>query len=475
MKLAKYTSPVSLLRVRLSVKAVRTLACERIFLFLVLVGLPLAAAAQDGSYDVQANGADPTGTKDSTTAVQTTINNAGAAGGGIVYFPPGTYVVAGAHPASNVTLRGAGAASVLKNNSGTHIIDGTASGSLTYHDFVVEDLTFIGTVPVPSPIIGPINQGAKGSPGNGADVGVWIEGSLDMADGSFNPVTNITIRRCNFRNLSGAPIKMLGISGKAIVLDSEFYNSADPGWVYDQEVICSNSHSYLSGDNGFSFSRGNRKMTITNNTSELAAQAGMYLGGYNGQLAADDFTVTGNTIISPGGVGISLLDAPMRGTISGNTINKNGIRGTVDSPDDVWQWGIMVRGEPPSGPGINSPTAFATYLNITGNTIYEASRGGIYLQACKGVLVSNNVIGDTGTPTDSRGNPISPTDPTENVGILADRTSTISNLFVFNNVMLDQRSTPLMNYGLYPSQSTFPSSAGTAVNNYANVTRSGVY
>lgn len=161
--------------------------------------LQLAGAAQDGSYNVVNYGADPGGSKDSTTAVQSAINAAATAGGGIVYFPPGQYIVAGAHSASNITLRGAGAASILKNNSASHIIDGAATGTLTYHDFVVEDLIFVGTVPVPADV--PRNQGAKGDPGNGADVGVWIIGSRYPDNGSYNPVTNVTIRRCNFRNL----------------------------------------------------------------------------------------------------------------------------------------------------------------------------------------------------------------------------------------------------------------------------------
>lgn len=128
----------------------------------------------------------------------------------------------------------------------------------------------------------------------------------------------------------------------------------------------------------------------------------------------------------------------------------------------------MVRGEPSSGSGINSPKFFATYLNITGNTIYQASRGAIYLQGCKGVLVANNVIGDPGINANAAIN-----DPTWNVGILVDRTSTVSNIAVFNNVMLDLRSTPLMNYGLYPQQSNFPSSGvGVAANNYTPACRS---
>lgn len=44
-------------------------------------------------FDVMAYGADPTGAADSTTAVQAAITAAGAAGGGTVYIPIGTYKV----------------------------------------------------------------------------------------------------------------------------------------------------------------------------------------------------------------------------------------------------------------------------------------------------------------------------------------------------------------------------------------------
>ena len=61
-------------------------------------------------------GADPSGARDSTTAIQNAINAAAAAGGGVVFLPAGTYLVA--HQgngnevlridSSNVVLRGAG-------------------------------------------------------------------------------------------------------------------------------------------------------------------------------------------------------------------------------------------------------------------------------------------------------------------------------------------------------------------------------
>lgn len=70
-------------------------------------------------------GADPGGATDSTAAIQAAINAAGAAGGGVVYLPAGTYKVAPAGSAvsalrldkPNVVLRGAGAGLTLLHNT----------------------------------------------------------------------------------------------------------------------------------------------------------------------------------------------------------------------------------------------------------------------------------------------------------------------------------------------------------------------
>jgi hypothetical protein len=78
-------------------------------------------------FEVTAFGADPTGAADSTAAIQAAIDAAGAAGGGVVAFPPGLFILsrpAGAGEvlrvaASGVVLRGAGAGSTFLLNTST--------------------------------------------------------------------------------------------------------------------------------------------------------------------------------------------------------------------------------------------------------------------------------------------------------------------------------------------------------------------
>jgi hypothetical protein len=67
-------------------------------------------------FNVTSYGADPSGTSNSTVAIQDAINAASAAGGGVVYMPAGTYKVAPVGTSSyslriatgNIVLRGAG-------------------------------------------------------------------------------------------------------------------------------------------------------------------------------------------------------------------------------------------------------------------------------------------------------------------------------------------------------------------------------
>lgn len=80
-------------------------------------GLPAAAA---GARDVKAHGAAGDGTTDDTLAIQAAIDDARAAGGGAVHFPPGTYSTRTLTIDSKIHLIGMGIeATVLKLRDGT--------------------------------------------------------------------------------------------------------------------------------------------------------------------------------------------------------------------------------------------------------------------------------------------------------------------------------------------------------------------
>jgi hypothetical protein len=88
-------------------------------------------------------GADPANVRDSTTPIQNALNAALAAGGGVVYFPAGTYKTSAALTLkTGVTLQGAGenATTIKQNTAGaTHGLTGV---DLSYVS--VRDLTLSG-------------------------------------------------------------------------------------------------------------------------------------------------------------------------------------------------------------------------------------------------------------------------------------------------------------------------------------------
>lgn len=92
-------------------------------------------------FNVVDYGADPTGTNDSTTVIQSAIN-AVPSGGGVVYFPAGTYKLSSALTVnSNTTLRGDGAnTSVLSQTTGT--ANGLSATDIAY--VTIRDLQIKG-------------------------------------------------------------------------------------------------------------------------------------------------------------------------------------------------------------------------------------------------------------------------------------------------------------------------------------------
>lgn len=81
-------------------------------------------------YNVRDFGADPTGATDSTSAITNAINAASAAGGGIVFFPAGTYLSGNQTIASYVTIAGAGVGATtikLKNSANTDLFSAYTS------------------------------------------------------------------------------------------------------------------------------------------------------------------------------------------------------------------------------------------------------------------------------------------------------------------------------------------------------------
>jgi uncharacterized repeat protein (TIGR02543 family) len=153
-----------------------------------------------------AYGADPTGTSDSTAAIQAAIDAAASAGGGVVYLPAGTYRVApvGSNPfalriqSDNIVLRGAGVGE-------THLLN-TATDMRQRSVILVEApsggdwRTEVGTpVAITADLTGPSRVIPVASTG-GFNVGDWVVLRCDLtpelsADLNMGDLWNTVERR----------------------------------------------------------------------------------------------------------------------------------------------------------------------------------------------------------------------------------------------------------------------------------------
>jgi hypothetical protein len=97
-----------------------------------------------GAFNVKEHGAKGDNATDDTSVIQACIDAAAVAGGGTVYFPPGTYITGQLSLASKVTLRGFGKAETtikVRDNLNNHLMN-TSVLSLT--DVHFRDLTIDG-------------------------------------------------------------------------------------------------------------------------------------------------------------------------------------------------------------------------------------------------------------------------------------------------------------------------------------------
>lgn len=93
--------------------------------------------------DIRGHGAAVNGATDDTSAVQSAIDAAFDAGGGVVFFPEGTTVIDNVTIKSNVTLAGTGWTSILKQKTGAWHVARIADGT---SNVAIRDLAFQGTV-----------------------------------------------------------------------------------------------------------------------------------------------------------------------------------------------------------------------------------------------------------------------------------------------------------------------------------------
>ncbi|MFB5760257.1 right-handed parallel beta-helix repeat-containing protein [Paenibacillus medicaginis] len=374
-------------------------------------------------------------------------------GGGKVFIPSGTYIFdKKVTPRSGVHYEGNGTSTVITASKlmlavFQNDINGPDIDSVTW-----KNIRFVGGV---------VDEGEyprhERTSSPNMQNSIYLSGSL-LEGINFPKVSNITIRECWFENIETLPFILRGVSGESKVTDCHLSNNMDAGFVWCETVIFTDNYITKSADNGVSISRACEKVICNDNIIDLSCYAGIWLSGW---LSGEPnnpvpdapgpkyFECSGNTITNSGMSGISLADAPQYGSVVGNTIDTV-FRGTVDVPQDNYGNGIVINNFPSTAYNNDGIELYAEGILVADNTIRKAQRNGIHLRGSKGVKLSDNLIIDCGAETYLDGSVIGATNRDRNVGICLDATATttISNIFILDNVVIDTRQTPLCNYAV---------------------------
>jgi hypothetical protein len=266
-----------------------------------------------GSLSVLSFGADPTGTTDSTAAIQNAIN-AGSSQHRVVYLPPGDYTVTAHLMVNNVTLTGAGEWYTVLHGAGVGVYgDAAPTPSTNVHlsNFAIfgevtervdsADVNGIGGALADSTISNLWIQHTK--------VGMWLTGPFDGLRISNVRIQDTTADGINFDG---------GITNSSVT-NSYIRNTGDDGLAL---------WSSGTADSGDSFARDTVVLPI------LANNFAIY-GGHDNSITSDYAT---DTITQGGGiqVGNRFSAVPLSGatTIANNTLVRTG------TLDPNWRFGV---------------------------------------------------------------------------------------------------------------------------------------
>jgi Pectate lyase superfamily protein/F5/8 type C domain len=266
-----------------------------------------------GSISVLSYGADPTGQKDSTTAIQNAIN-AGSAAGKTVYLPPGNFTVTAHLIVNKVTLTGAGEwYSVL---GGTDVgVYGNLPPNPSTNVHLSNFAIFGGvTERVDSADVNGIGGGLQ----NSTISDVWIQ-HVKAGIWMTGPFTNLKISDVRIQDTTADGINFDGGITNSSVTNTYVRNTGDDGLAL---------WSSGAADSGDSFSHDTVVLPI------LANNFAIY-GGSNNSITNDYAT---DTITQGGGiqVGNRFSAVPLSGTttIDNNTLVRTG------TLDPNWKFGV---------------------------------------------------------------------------------------------------------------------------------------
>jgi hypothetical protein len=352
-----------------------------------------------GSLSVISYGADPTGAKDSTTAIQNAIN-AGSAAGKAVYLPPGNFTVTAHLMVNNVTLTGAGEWYSVLHGAGVGVYgDAAPNPSTKVH---LANFAIFGEVTdrVDSADL----NGIGGAMGGGSTItNLWIQ-HTKVGMWFTGPFDGLAIANVRIQDTTADGINFDGGITHAAVVNSYVRNTGDDGLALWSAGTADADDTFIHDTvvlpilaNNFAIYGGHDNAIVDDYGTDTVTQGGGIQVGnrfaavpLSGKTLIADNTLDRTGSLDPnwkfgvGAIWFYASDEDMTGTIN---VDDNTI---LDSPYDAFGFvGDYI-------PNATPPAKAITNVNINGAVVRNTGTFVAQLQSAGSATMSNVVASGVG-------------------------------------------------------------------------------
>lgn len=327
-------------------------------------------------------GADPSGGIDSTTAIQTAIDAVGAAGGGVLFFPPGVYKITGLTCyTNNVAMYGYGAQ-----------LYGTDKDAVILrvrgNDIHIEGFELTHDVTTQSEWSTKFGRAIYLEP-SGSQVGCK---RVTIADVYAHNIAFICISgdRCEDVKVTGSTVEYCGgagilmnaTEGECLISGNRVYNVGDDGImlvpVASSDFASANGGRYNGGQViGNTVDKGGNIYGIRGGTT------GGYPNGSSGIKVGGERVIVDSNIVTNSGAGAIFVTSENGYPANGVTISNNRLYNTLYYANGVGYQLIRI---PDTAPGI-----IANDIQIIDNVI-DTSTYGVFAPSATNMIVRGNTL-----------------------------------------------------------------------------------